>query len=99
MVALDSIEVEGYKSIRSAKIELGSIIVLIGANGAGKSNLLSFFGLLTDLADQRLQLHVGRAGGADTVLHFGSKKTSSLRVALRFGACSYDASLVPTSGD
>jgi hypothetical protein len=36
--ALDSIEVEGYKSIRSATIELGAINVLIGANGAGKSD-------------------------------------------------------------
>jgi hypothetical protein len=31
MPALDAIEVEGYKSIRAAKIELGAINVLIGA--------------------------------------------------------------------
>jgi len=99
MTALDAIEVEGYKSIRSARIDLGAVNVLIGANGAGKSNLLGLFGLLADLADRRLQLHVGLQGGANAILHFGRKKTSSLRISLRFGLHGYDALLVPTSDD
>jgi predicted ATPase len=99
MTALDAIEVDGYKSIRSAKIELGAVNVLIGANGAGKSNLLSLFGLLADLADNRLQLHIGREGGADAILHFGRKKTAALRISLRFGPDGYEAVLVPGSGD
>jgi predicted ATPase len=99
MPALDSIEVEGYKSIRSAKVDLGAVNVLIGANGAGKSNLLGLFGLLADLADRRLQLHVGLQGGADAILHFGRKTTSSLRIALRFGLHGYEAVLVPSAGD
>jgi predicted ATPase len=99
MPALDSVEVEGYKSIRSVKIDLGAVNVLIGANGAGKSNLLGVFGLLADLADRRLQLHVGRQGGADAILHFGRKKTSLLRISLRFGHHGYEAVLVPGAGD
>jgi|ERR1041385_1793600 predicted ATPase len=63
MTALDAIEMDGYKSIRAAKIELGAVNVLSGANEAGKSNLLNLFGLLADLADNRLQLRVGREGG------------------------------------
>jgi len=99
MTALDSIEVEGYKSIRSAKVDLGAVNVLIGANGAGKSNLLGLFGLLADLADRRLQLHVGLQGGANAILHFGRKKTPSLRISLRFGLHGYEALLVPTTDD
>jgi predicted ATPase len=99
MTALDAIEVDGYKSIRSAKIELGPINVLIGANGAGKSNLLGVFGLLSDLADHRLQLHVGREGGASAILHFGRKNTAALRIALRFGLRGYEAVLIPSAGD
>jgi predicted ATPase len=99
MSALDSIDVEGYKSIRSAKIALGAINVLIGANGAGKSNLLGLFGLLADLADRRLQFHVGVQGGADAILHFGRKKTSRLRISLRSGLHGYEAVLVPAAGD
>jgi predicted ATPase len=99
MPALDAIEVEGYKSIRSAKIALGAINVLIGANGAGKSNLLGLFGLLADLIDHRLQIHIGREGGADAVLHFGRKRTPSLRLSLRFGLHGYEALLVSGAGD
>jgi predicted ATPase len=99
MPALDSIEVEGYKSIRSATIDLGAVNVLIGANGTGKSNLVGLFGLLADLADRRLQLHIARQGGADAILHFGRKKTSALRISLRFGLHGYEAVLVPVAGD
>ena len=97
--ALDSIDIEGYKSIRSAKIDLSVINVLIGANGAGKSNLLGLFGLLADLADHRLQLHIGRQGGADAILHFGHKTTSLLRISLRAGSHGYEAILVAGTGD
>lgn len=97
--ALDSLEVEGYKSIRSAKIELGRINVLIGANGSGKSNLVGLFGLLADLPDRQLQLHIARQGGADAILHFGAKKTRSVGLSLRFGLHGYKASLVPVAGD
>jgi predicted ATPase len=96
MARIESIEVAGYKSIRSAMIPLGALNVLIGANGSGKSNLLGVFGLLASLLDRRLQLHVGRQGGADRILHFGRKVTSSLRVCLRFGRPAYEAVLVPT---
>jgi len=95
MPALESIEVEGYRSIRAAKIDLGPVNVLIGAHGSGKSNLLGVFGLLADLVDQRLQLHIGRQGGADAILHFGRKKTPSLRMCTRFGGAAYEAVLVP----
>ncbi len=97
--ALDSLEVEGYKSIRSAKIALGAVNVLIGANGSGKSNLVGVFSLLADLADNRLQLHIARQGGANAILHFGLKRTSELRIALRFGLEGYEADLIPVSGD
>jgi predicted ATPase len=97
--ALGWIEVEGYKSIRAAKIDLSAINVLIGANGAGKSNLLGLFGLLADLADHRLQLHIGRQGGADVILHFGHKATSLLRISLRAGSYGYEATLVAGAGD
>lgn len=40
---MDYIEIKGYKSIKEAKVEIAPINILIGANGSGKSNFISFF--------------------------------------------------------
>ncbi len=38
---MDSISIKGYKSFKDITVELGKINILIGSNGAGKSNFLS----------------------------------------------------------
>ena len=44
MARMDRLTVRGFKSIRALdNFELRGLNVLIGANGAGKSNLLSLF--------------------------------------------------------
>lgn len=54
---LDKITIEGYKSIRKlTDFELRPLNVLIGANGAGKSNFLGFFRLLKDIVEQNLRI-------------------------------------------
>ena len=86
----------GYKSIAECEIELGRLNVLIGANGAGKSNFIGFFRLINRILDQQLQLTVGEMGGPDTLLHFGRKKTEELRAELYFGNNGYRFTLRPT---
>ena len=50
MAALEHLRVCGFKSIRTLKeFELCRMNVLIGANGAGKSNLLDVFRLVSRL--------------------------------------------------
>jgi predicted ATPase len=49
---LNRLHLSGWKSIKDAEMVLGRLNVLIGANGAGKSNLLSFFGLLHEMAKE-----------------------------------------------
>ncbi|HEX4951584.1 MAG TPA: AAA family ATPase, partial [Blastocatellia bacterium] len=72
MRTLKRITITGYKSIQELRdFELGNINVLIGANGAGKSNFLSVFKLLHHITDRRLQLFVGQSDGADALLFFG----------------------------
>jgi predicted ATPase len=46
MVKLNRLHLKGFKSIRDQELELRPLNVLIGANGAGKSNLISFFKML-----------------------------------------------------
>ena len=55
MAQLTSLRLAGWKSIRDAKVEFRPLNVLIGANGAGKSNLVSFFKLMNEMMDRRLQ--------------------------------------------
>jgi predicted ATPase len=45
---LTSLTIRGFKTIRELKdFDPGRITVLIGPNGAGRSNLLSFFRMLS----------------------------------------------------
>ena len=84
MAAIDRVTVRGFKSIRALDFELRGLNVLIGANGAGKSNLMGVFRLLSELVRNRLQLFVKREGGADALLFGGRRRTSRLEVELSF---------------
>ena len=86
----------GYKSIAECDIELGRLNVLIGANGAGKSNFIGFFRLINRILDQQLQTTVGLTGGPDALLHFGRKKTEELHAETYFGNNGYRFTLRPT---
>ncbi|MGA2073208.1 MAG: AAA family ATPase [Terriglobia bacterium] len=92
------ITIEGFKSIRKLEsFELRPLNVLIGANGAGKTNFVEFFRLLRELVEQRLQLAVGKLGGADACLYMGPKITRRLVGKLDFGTNGYELALVPTA--
>lgn len=82
---MESIEIKGYKSIRDLKLKLSPINILIGANGSGKSNLLSFFELLKNMYLQRLKEYVALHGGMDKFLFAGSKITDTIYSHLDFG--------------
>jgi len=99
MPALDKLHVQGFKSIRDQEIELRALNVLIGANGSGKSNLLEVFHLLNRIVDGRLQLYVGKAGGADALLHFGRDATQEIRIRVTAGTYEYACQLVSTAKD
>jgi predicted ATPase len=105
MARLHSIRIAGWKSIREIdpELELNPINVLIGANGSGKSNFVSFFKLLNELGGERLQTYIGQSGGADSVLHFGSKVTRRIEAELKFetetGHSQYAVSLAHAAPD
>jgi predicted ATPase len=93
---LSRLVLRGYKSIAECDLVMGKLNVLIGANGAGKSNLIGFFRLINKILDQQLQATVGQAGGPDAMLHFGRKKTEELQAELYFGSNGYKFKLKPT---
>jgi predicted ATPase len=88
--------IEGYKSIATCDLKMGGLNVLIGANGAGKSNFIDFFRLINRILDEQLQSAVGQSGGPDSLLHFGRKNTPVLKAELYFGNNGYRFALEPT---
>ncbi|MDL2262072.1 AAA family ATPase [Bacteroidales bacterium OttesenSCG-928-I21] len=81
---MDYIEINGYKSIKAAKVELRPINILIGANGSGKSNFLSFFELLNSFYNRKLQEYINFNGGVDTFLYNGSKISKGISYKISF---------------
>lgn len=51
---IDRVSIQGFKSIVDAEVSLGALNVLVGANGAGKSNILEAIGLLGCAVSGRL---------------------------------------------
>lgn len=102
-MALHSLHIQGFKSIRDQSLELSPLNVFIGGNGAGKSNLVGVFNLLGRVTRQELALYTGESGGANSILHFGRKRTAklSLEVVFRDGQHenTYGLTLSPTAED
>jgi predicted ATPase len=99
MNSLKRIQVKGFKSIREMDLEIRPLNVLIGANGAGKSNFISVFKVLAQIVEKRLQTFVAESGGGNSFLHFGRKVTREIEISVEFGINGYVAQLIPTSGD
>ncbi|WP_419933833.1 AAA family ATPase [Candidatus Palauibacter sp.] len=88
MSAIRSITIEGFRSFAALRdLPLRPLNVLIGANGSGKSNFLEALKLMELCVSrgQRLDAYVQRAGGANRLLHFGSKVTRQVKFEARFG--------------
>jgi predicted ATPase len=92
---LTRIVLKGFKSIKECDLELKDLNVFIGPNGAGKSNFIEFFRLIQQMLDENLQRYVSSQGGPIAILHFGTKKTPSMRAELYFGNNGYKFTLEP----
>jgi predicted ATPase len=79
---ITKIKINNFKSIRQMDMPLHPINVLIGANGAGKSNFIHFFKLANRIYEQRLQDHIGN--NIDALLYFGRKKSEQMSGSLEF---------------
>lgn len=101
---LQSVTLRGYKSIASLEgFALRNLNVLIGANGAGKSNFIGMFKLLAAMAEGNLQSFVQKQGGPDALLMGGRKRTPQIDAEVYFEPGyqgiqnGYRVSLVPTT--
>jgi predicted ATPase len=102
---ITNITIEGYKSIRAGSVAIKDVTVLVGANGAGKSNFIAVLDLLGRIVDERLGLEVGLRGGASSLLQVGEEGAEQILIRVDAGTDSpdftnsYEAVLVPAAND
>ena len=97
-----NITIKGFKSFREVvDFKLNDLNIIIGANGAGKSNFIQIFHMLSAMINNRFSDYIRSNGGADSFLFNGPKETSKMEIAFDFissgnGVNSYDAEFRPT---
>lgn len=92
--SIERITIKGFKSIRALEdFELRPLNLMIGANGAGKTNFISVFRLLNQIANRDLSYYVAKEGGASRLLYFGPKITQEILIDLTFGKNGYQCKL------
>lgn len=97
---VSEVTVEGYASIRSSTLTLGEgVTVLVGANGAGKSNVVGALELLGRMADGDLALEVGLRGGAQALQYAGPRAEKGIRLVVSASPYHYEAHLLPAAND
>ena len=92
---LSRITISGFKSIKRCDIKFRKVNVLIGSNGAGKSNFISAFTLLQNILSQNLQVFVAQSG-MNSLFYNGRKVTDEIDFEVYFGNNSYGFVLIPT---
>lgn len=103
---INKIRIQGWKSIKDTEIELDNINILIGANGAGKSSFLSIFELLRVITnddqktnDNNLKYYIEKNGGANAIVHYGTKTTSDVFINIQSGNKNYPFGLLSVNDD
>lgn len=81
--ALRSLSLSGYRSynndLEQNRVELKDINIIIGTNGAGKSNLISFLEMVSYMMTRGLRNYVVKQGGSMSLLHYGLTHENKIR--------------------
>ncbi len=96
---LGTVTIRGFKSIeRLEGFALGPLNVLIGANGAGKSNFIEFLRLARAVARGEIDAHLEAYGPAEGFYHRGPRRAARIEGELAFGEGAFTFAIEPDSG-
>ena len=95
---LGRIIIKGFKSIKECELDLGNINVLIGANGAGKSNFISVLEMMQSVVSGQLSKYAVNKG-ANFLFYNDPKVTDSITAEFYFGNYVYSFELEMTENN
>ena len=81
---LTRVTLQNYKSIGWCDVDVGSLVILVGPNGVGKSNLLDALRFVGGALRGSLAGVVQERGGLQEILHRGTTAARGLDVVLEF---------------
>lgn len=98
-----ALELTNFLSYKTARIELGELIALVGPNASGKSNAVAAIKLLREVPSLGLPTAIARRGGFDQLRHrsHGHPNNPALRLSFRMGTAAdstYDLALAAVKG-
>lgn len=69
---LNSLKLKGYRPFRDLEAAFGPLVVIVGANGSGKSSLFEFFRFLRDAVHSEIPPEVVSGSVGQNLFHSGS---------------------------
>jgi len=79
-VSIIKIRVANFKSFKDTEVKLGNFNVLIGANASGKSNFVSIFKFLRDIANSGLDNAISMQGGVEYLRNLNISTSENLSI-------------------
>jgi predicted ATPase len=79
---IEEIEIEGYRSVRSVRMRMRPVLVVVGENGTGKTNLYRALQLFQAAAGGGLARAIAEDGGMESVLWAGTRKRGPVRLRI-----------------
>jgi len=85
VIQIKSLSLNGFKTIyKLEKLDFEKVNIFIGANGSGKTNIVSFFEMIGYMMTEALGQYVAENGFASSMLYHGQKVTDSISAKLSF---------------
>ena len=87
MVQIKQLSLSGFKTIHNLKdMNFEKVNIFIGANGSGKSNIVSFFEMISYMMTDALNQYVSENGFASSMLYHGQKVTNNIEAKIKFSS-------------
>ena len=93
MLHIKSLSLSGFKTILNLEdIEFEKVNLFIGANGSGKSNIVSFFEMISFMMTDAFDIYIAENGFASSMLYHGQKVTKDIEAEIKFSSNTGDSS-------